>query len=48
MIEKIIVHEPDKSRGHRQQEIEIIFRFNVVKSKIVLDGRDFDRRKKAT
>ncbi len=47
MIEKIIVHEPDKSSGHRTQEIEIIFRFNVVKSRIVLDGRDFDRRKKA-
>ncbi|WP_366447447.1 DUF4368 domain-containing protein [uncultured Ruminococcus sp.] len=47
MIERIIVHEPDKSSGHRTQEIEIIFRFNVVKSRLVLDGRDFDRRKKA-
>lgn len=46
-VECILVHKPDKSSGHRRQEIEIIFRFNVVKTRLVLDSREYDRRRKA-
>ena len=28
-VDKIIVHEADKSSGHREQEVEICFRFSV-------------------
>ncbi|MBR1751429.1 MAG: DUF4368 domain-containing protein [Ruminococcus sp.] len=30
LIEKIVVHTPDKSSGHQTQEIEINYRFNVL------------------
>ena len=30
LIEKIVVHDPDKSSGHRTQQIEIHYRFDVV------------------
>ena len=30
LIEKIVVHAPDKSSGHRTQEIEIHYRFDVA------------------
>ena len=46
-VEFITVHAPDKSSGHRRQEIEIVFRFKVVKTSLVLDRRDYDKRKKA-
>ena len=47
LIEKIIVHAPDKSSGHRQQKVEIYFRFNVANAKAILDRRDYDKRRKA-
>jgi hypothetical protein len=47
LIERIEVHAPDKSSGHRRQEIEIVFRFKVVRTSLVLDRRDYDKRKKA-
>jgi len=39
-IEKIVVHAPDKSSGHRKQKIEIHFRFNVA-------SWEYDKKKKA-
>ena len=47
LVEFITVHAPDKSSGHRRQEIEIVFRFKVVRTSLVLDRRDYDKRKKA-
>ena len=42
-IEKIIVHEADKSSGHREQEVEIHFRFNVYVATITLDSREYKK-----
>ena len=47
LIDKIVVHAPDKSSGHRQQKVEIHFRFNVATAEAVLDRRDYDKRGKA-
>ena len=47
LIDKIVVHAPDKSSGHRQQKVEIHFRFNVATAAAVLDRRDYDKRGKA-
>ena len=46
-IEKIVVHAPDKSSGHRKQKIEIHFRFNVAKATVVADSWEYDKKKKA-
>ena len=46
-IEKIVVHAPDKSSGHRRQKIEIYFRFNVAKTEVVADSWEYDKKKKA-
>ncbi len=46
-IEKIVVHAPDKSSGHRKQKIEIYFRFNVAKATVVADSWEYDKKKKA-
>ena len=45
-IEKIVVHAPDKSSGHRKQKIEIHFRFNVAKTEVVADSWEYDKKKK--
>lgn len=47
LIEKIVVHAPDKSSGHREQKIEIYFRFKVAISVAVADSRDYDKKRKA-
>ena len=47
LIEKIVVHAPDKSSGHRKQKIEIYFRFNVAKAEAVADSWEYDKKKKA-
>ncbi|MCR4779848.1 MAG: recombinase family protein [Ruminiclostridium sp.] len=44
LIEKIVVHEPDKSSGHREQEVEIHFRFNVLAVTVVIDDRNNDKK----
>ncbi len=36
-IERIIVHAPDKSSGHRQQKVVIVFRFHVAKTSALID-----------
>ena len=47
LIERIEVHAPDKSSGHRQQKVEIYFRFRVASASVVLDRRDYNKKKKA-
>ena len=47
LIEKIIVHAPDKSSGHRTQEIEIHYRFDVVVATAVADSMKYDKKRKA-
>ena len=47
LIEKIVVYAPDKSSGHREQKIEIYFRFNVAISVAVADSRVYDKKRKA-
>ena len=37
LVDKIIVHEPDKSSGKRVQDIEIHFRFDVTVSTISVE-----------
>ncbi len=43
-VEKIIVHEADKSSGHREQEVEICFRFNVFVVTATVDSRDYYKK----
>ncbi|MCQ2417573.1 MAG: DUF4368 domain-containing protein, partial [Oscillospiraceae bacterium] len=47
LIEKIVVHAPDKSSGHRTQQIEIHYRFNVAVSVAVADSKKYDKKRKA-
>jgi len=46
-IEKIVVHAPDKSSGHRTQQIDIYFRFNVAVATTVADRSVYDKKRKA-
>ena len=36
-IERIVVHAPDKSSGHRQQKVVIHFRFHIATSSAIID-----------
>lgn len=47
LIEKIVVHAPDKSSGHRTQEIEIHYRFDVAVTTAVADSMNYDKKRKA-
>ncbi len=42
LIERIIVHAPDKSSGHRTQHIEIHYRFDAA----VADSMKYDKRER--
>ena len=42
LIEKIVVYAPDKSSGHRTQQIDICFRFNVA----VADSMVYDKKER--
>ena len=42
-VEKIIVHEADKSNGYREQEVEICFRFNVYVVTATVDSREYKK-----
>lgn len=44
LVEKIVVHEADKSNGYREQEIEIFFRFKVLTVSAVLDSREYTKK----
>ena len=46
LIEKIVVHAPDKSSGHRTQEIEIHYSFNVSVTNAVADSMKYDKKRK--
>jgi len=46
LIEKIVVHAPDKSRGHRTQEIEIHYRFNVAVTTAVADSMKYNKKER--
>ncbi|MGN0552238.1 MAG: DUF4368 domain-containing protein [Oscillospiraceae bacterium] len=45
-VEKIVVHAPDKSSGHRKQQIDIYYRFSIGISSVHIDSRDFDKKVK--
>lgn len=47
LIEKIVVHAPDKSSGHRTQKIEIHYSFNVAVTNAVADSMKYDKKRKA-
>ena len=47
LIEKIVVHAPDNSNGHRIQQVEIHIRFNVAVATAIADSREYDKKKKA-
>ena len=40
-------YAPDKSSGHRTQEIEIHYRFNVAVTTAVADSMKYDKKRKA-
>ena len=46
LIDKIVVHAPDKSNGHRTQEVEIHFRFKVATAITMADSKDYDKKRK--
>lgn len=45
-IEKIVVHAPDKSSGHRRQQLDIYYRFSIGISSVQIDSRDYDKKVK--
>ncbi len=47
LIEKIVVHAPDKSSGHRVQQIDIYYRFNIAVSTAIADRREYGKKRKA-
>ncbi|MCI7804249.1 MAG: recombinase family protein [Oscillospiraceae bacterium] len=47
LIEKIVIHAPDKSSGHRTQQIDIYYRFDVAVSTAIADSRKYDKKRKA-
>ncbi len=47
LIEKIVVHAPDKSSGHRIQQIDIYYRFNIAVSTAIADNRNYGKKGKA-
>lgn len=47
-VEKIVVHAPDKPGGHRTQQIDIYWRFNVAVSTATANRLDYQpKRRKA-
>ena len=46
-VDRIIVHAPDKSSGHRKQEIVIVMMFGIIRTTVVIDSRDYSKRKPA-
>ena len=47
LIEKIVVYAPEKSSGHRTQQIDIYYRFDVAVSTAVADSMKYDEKRKA-
>lgn len=46
-IEKIVVYAPDKSSGHRQQRIDIVYRFKAATATVVADRQEYCKKRKA-
>ena len=46
LIEKIVVYAPEKSDGHRTQQIDIYYRFDVAVSTAVADSIKYDKKRK--
>ena len=46
LIEKIVIRAPDKSSGHRTQQIEIHYRFDVAITTAVADSMKYDKKRK--
>ena len=46
LIEKIVIHAPDKSSGHRTQENEIHYRFDVAITTAVADSIKYDKKER--
>ena len=44
LIEKIVVHAPDKSSGKRIQQIDIYFRFDVATSSVEVETGHYGRK----
>ena len=44
LVDKIVVHEPDKSSGKRVQDIEIHFRFDVAVSTISVETGKYGKK----
>ena len=47
LIEKIVVYAPDNSSGHRTQQIEIHFRFDVAVATATANRREYTKKRKA-
>ncbi len=47
LVEKIVVYAPDKSNGHRQQQIDIYYRFNIAVSTAIAEGKKYGKSEKA-
>lgn len=47
LIERIVVHAPDKSSGHRVQQIDIYYRFNIAVSTAIADREEYNKKRKA-
>ena len=47
LIEMIVIHAPDKSSGHRTQQIEIHYRFDVAVTTAIADSMKYDKKRKA-
>ena len=47
LVEKIVVYAPDKSSGHRQQQIDIYYRFNIAVSTAIAEGKKYGSSEKA-
>ena len=43
LVDRIEVHEGDKSSGHRKQRIDIYFRFRMAQATVVFDKQEFKR-----
>jgi len=46
LVEKIVVHAPDKSSGHRVQQIDIYYRFNIAVFTAIADSKVYDKKRK--
>ena len=47
VVEKIVVHAPNKSSVHREQRVEIYFRFNVASATSTLGHGNQGKKRKA-